>query len=700
MKRPEPAGDHDSMPTIRPGEEAVSDTIGSILMVGITVVVAASLGLLLLTFEGPSPALHSDLAIQIDPGNGGWGTGDEVVRVLHRGGDPLPSQTAVVVKVGNTATTYTGATLGSTWADGVLRIGETWQKTANIPQGAPVKVSVLDAGPGRSSILSSGDFIASALSTTQPCASDTSMPTVLVWSQSPATITALTTGAVTVTAQVTDDCWGVNPNVTPTFQWRISPASSTYTDQGAMTPSGLNIWRATIPAQTWGNYVGQNLQYHISLLTDLAGNTGTTPDHASTIQADCHTDNLPPVASSLTQSPTDVQTSTSGAVTVTVVVADDCAGVDTVTNPTLYYRFNDGTNPAFTNGGAMTRTTGTTWTGTIPSQTWALLAGKTMQYYVSGMRDNNGNLGTSGTNADLVDIFATYNYVNSNTPTTGTVSFFANAQSASDSGAEATIAEGGTPQTPVTVSFNANAVVNANGWTTASNAFASDNAYATYATNSPASSNDLQLGLQDPVVTTGTITSVILHAEVSIVSQNNDGFQLYACLAGGSCNALGGVGGQSAVDTTMNYDITAVRPGGGSWSWSDITNLQGVLRLEQPGGRDGTWRVDRVWVDVTSITSTYSTSVRMDWSAVPAGVTHNLELRYRASVDTFTLEVWNGLAYTNRGTLSSTTATTFTYTMTVAEYNAGAPRIRITDNSPTGTTQANLYIDYARVATL
>ncbi|HUR61596.1 MAG TPA: type IV pilin N-terminal domain-containing protein [Candidatus Thermoplasmatota archaeon] len=706
-------------------DSGVADTVGSILMVAITVVMSVILGGVLLAFKGPVALAHADVAITVDPGSdGAWGTGNEFIRLTHRGGDFLAaSDSTMRITVGSTTRTLTGtAQLGSAWTDGFLRIGETWTYVwpvaGGIPAGAAVSVGLVKSS-GQSQLVSSASLVASAVAATNPCVTDTAMPTVTLWGQSPAIITGFTTGAITITAQLGDNCWGVDPAVVPRLYWRITPTAS-FTDQGTMTNIGPNTWRGTVPSQTWSSLVGRSLVYHIGPLRDVGGNPASgsadSPDQTSVIQADCSSDNSAPTVQTLTQSPVDVRSSTVGSVSVTVVVADNCAGVDQASNPHLLYRFNDGSNPSFTDGGSMTRTGTSTWQSSIPSQSWALLAGRTLEYQVQGMRDLNGNTATSATYQDIIDALFTYTYANSNTPTTGSVVSFTNCCSAgagTDSGLEAAVIEGASSGSPVTVTFNGNAVTSANGWTSATNAFASDNSYATYATSSPSTTaNDLKLDLQDPVVTTGTICStsgcggVVLHAEVSITSFANDGFQIYACLSGGLCSAVSPTGGQSSSDVTMNYDISALRPGGGTWSWTDVANLQGAVLMTQSGTRDGTWRVDRVWVDVTSVTTTYGMNVAMGFPSVPSGSSQTLDLKYRVTGDTYNVQVCQDglptcLTWTTRGvTLTGTGPTTWTYGLTTAEYNLGSPRIRFTDVSPTGTTQGNLFLDYVRVATL
>lgn len=692
-------------------EAAVTDVLGSILLVGITVVAAAGLGLLILSFDGPEAMARTELATVVDPGAGGWGTGDESIRLLHRGGDPLRAQdTTVVLRIGSVQTTLAGtAQLASVFADGRLTIGELWQRTATIQQGEAVSVRLVHHAGAASSLLANAAVIAAQTTTTQPCSGDAAPPTVILWGQTPGLVTGLTVGAVNVTAQLTDDCWGVNQAVAPSLFWRVSPRDTTYASVNT-TSIGVATYRATIPAQTWSGLVGQQLQYYLSPVNDLGGNNGATTVRALTIQSDCTSDVTAPTLSSIVQSPTDVRSVTLTDVTVTATFSDDCAGVVQGIAPHLYYRLNDGSNPGYTDATPSGMASGGTsiWSGTIPNPTWALHVGKTLEYYVQGQSDANGNVGTTATQSDVVDLLATYTYPTSNTITTGSVTAFANLQSASDAGAAANLAEGGTVGTPTTQSFNSNGVVNANGWTSASgtNLAASDNVYATYATNNPSSSNDLQASLVNPVSTQGAITRVVLSAEVSLTSANNDGFQLQACLAGGSCTAYGTTGGGSVTDNTITYDVTAIRPGGGSWSWTDITNLEGVVHLIQQGTRDGTWRVDRLWADVTFATTTYSMSIRLDWTTVPSGLVQSLDLRHSVVGDTYNVQVctwvlgscttWN----TRGSTLTATSLTTWSYTLLASELSGNKVAVRFIDATPSGTVQGNLNLDYARVVTV
>lgn len=536
----------------------------------------------------------------------------------------------------------------------------------------------------------------------QASCTDTAAPTVTSWTQAPADVKSTTTGTVTVTAVVADECSGVDESASVQLWYRANDGTNpAFTQAAAMTKTALSTWQGTVPDIGWTANGGKTLEYEVRQVADLAGHTATSARRSDVIQLDCTTDAVAPSVSAWAQSPADVKTNTGGSVTVTVTLTDDCAGVDNTHAPQLWYRVNDGSNPSFTQASTPTLAGTSQWRGTVPAQTWGLLGGRVLEYELRDMRDANGNTGQSSRQADTIETVTTITYLSSATANKGSIANLGNAQSASDSSAVATLTEGATAGSATTTVLNANSAAASSGWTGAGNGFASDNLYASYGTSNPASSNDLRYDLQDPAASTATITGVVLHAEVSVSGYANDGFQLYACLAGTCDTSALSTDGKSATDVTINLDVTARRPGGGSWSWTDITNLQGALRLDQSGNRDGSWRVDRVWADVTYTPVTYSLAVDADIGAVPLATTQTLELNARVASDTFQVQVWDGTGYTTRGaTLNAASLATWSYQLTSAEYNGGTVKVRLVDVTPGGTTQATLQIDYLRVTSV
>ncbi len=106
----------------------MSDVIGTLMMVSITIVMAVGFQAYI---SGATPAAQErtfvDLSGRVMEGADGWGSGDEVLRLTHNGGDPLQkNSTSIRITVGTTTLVYTGGDLGSSFTDGTLTIGERW----------------------------------------------------------------------------------------------------------------------------------------------------------------------------------------------------------------------------------------------------------------------------------------------------------------------------------------------------------------------------------------------------------------------------------------------------------------------------------------------------------------------------------------------------------------------------------------------
>lgn len=118
----------------------------------------------------------------------------------------------------------------------------------------------------------------------------------------------------------------------------------------------------------------------------------------------CVADASPPEVNLWTQTPSDVDTSHTGVVTVRARAVDDCAGVDSTITPTLQWRINDGTAPAW-NDVAMALQSPGIWQADIPSQVYALYALQDLEYRIGPLADNNGNtLAFTGIQQDEIHI--------------------------------------------------------------------------------------------------------------------------------------------------------------------------------------------------------------------------------------------------------------------------------------------------------
>lgn len=584
-------------PRCRRDDEAVSDVVGSILLVGITVTMAAALGLLLLNFDGPKERPEASLALTVRPGLNAWGSGDERLQVRHLGGDALrASDTVILYSInGSSAVALTGSQLG--FANGRLAIGQTWT-SGNLTLSSAAAVDLRVIHRGATGVLLAGDTLTPGqVSSTASCPLDTAIPGA-TWVQTPSNLTIASTGPVTLNLTLTDDCAGVSPTAVPRLYWSLTPASPS--DAGNMTSLGNNQWQAIIQ---------------------------------------------PP-------------------------------------------------------GGG-----------------WAAQGLKSLQYYASPLADNRGNSGQSGVRTDLIELSgATHHYVTTASVVAPTPALAGSANLNAEDGNSASLGEGivGSPCSPGTVTLSAsNPPISLTGWSTSGatpqDTTSSNNGWRTNSNTAPA---PLRVGFPDP--TAGcTITSVEILLEQSVTRYTDDGWTVQACVAGGGCGtatpfqASGVSAGQSAPnDAILTFALTTVPPPGGAWTWAAINNLEVSVNPTLQGSKDnngGTsaWRIDHIQVRVTSV-QTYTATLQLDWTGLPGGNAHYLDLRTQTPADeAYHVWVWNWTAssYVQRGTLASGSGglTQFAYLLTAQELQAGAVRVQVRDANPNDTTPSTLLLDYARV---
>lgn len=538
-------------------------------MIAITVVAATGLAALVTELPRPQKETEVDLAVTVEKGALGWGSGDEFVKVVHRGGETLSdAQTTIVVRLGATTNRYTAATLGGPFADGRFAIGEIWTKTYTIQDDQFVDVDVLLSGDET-------EQLAATTTLETPCSDDLSPPTVSAWEQTPADVDVATAGAVVVKATLVDDCSGVDASVAPGLQYRVYDAIA------------------------W---------------------------------------NSPPIAMSLVSG---------------------------------------------------------TWQASIPDPMWANYGLKTLEYKVTGMADDRGNVGASEVRSDVVNPAPTY--FDTVTANVGTVTNFNNAQSASDAGAEAELKEAATGNSPVASDRYATSQVSS-GVTDPGNAIGSPNDNHAIV---PGNNNWLRVGGFSQAL--GTITKVELGFEGKTSGTRTDDslkFSYRISAVTGSTSKTfvpGTTDGQRYVDVTSDRTTGPSPPG---WTWQNVVDLEVQSDWVKNGSEDALdFLVDAQWLRVTYTETVYNMSIRTTFAAVPDGPNgEELQLKYRVSADTFRVQVWNGTAWNTRGTdLISATSTTWSYGLTAAEYNGGAPRVRFIDVTPNGAQQGFLYLDYGRV---
>lgn len=264
--------------------------VGSVLLVAITVVMAAALGFTVFALTKPVDPVHADITMLVKPGGNGWGDGDESIVMKHLGGETIDvSQAEVRYTIGGTTTTLSGASLGSAFSDGEFSIGETWTHAFTIPAGTTVDVDlIVDTVGGATQLLAT-------VETSTECGTDTAQPFVSVWEflhptlLTPIDVNSDTTGSIYVSALATDFCSGVNTAVTPFYWYKYgNDAALPNPTVAAATTSTPGKWQFTIPQPTagWSAYAGLTLTYGLTGLTDLAtpANVGPSTTRSETIE--------------------------------------------------------------------------------------------------------------------------------------------------------------------------------------------------------------------------------------------------------------------------------------------------------------------------------------------------------------------------------------------------------------------------------
>ncbi len=126
-------------------DEAVSEVVGQILLVGITITTMVGLTVLVMSIDGPLNKTHADIEYQVLAGQGGWNTGDEAIRLTHQGGEPIERSSAKFrFIIDGVATEVQGSALLGNWTDGTLSINEQWQYTTTLAFGAKVEVLLIN----------------------------------------------------------------------------------------------------------------------------------------------------------------------------------------------------------------------------------------------------------------------------------------------------------------------------------------------------------------------------------------------------------------------------------------------------------------------------------------------------------------------------------------------------------------------------
>ncbi len=239
-------------------------------------------------------------------------------------------------------------------------------------------------------------------------------------------------------------------------------------------------------------------------------------------------------------------------------------------------------------------------------------------------------------------------------------------------------------------------------WTTCSNGETSNDAYATSATNGEIVSYKT-FGFNIP--------------SGSSISKVQFGVEAFQGAASGS-DKISGMklswdGGTTycgnsftttppTSDPNAYTDFVQTSCTGHTWAASDFTGdliaWQGAYNLV--GGFANLISLDAVVVEVAYTPPTsYKLDLRYDWSGVPVGAdTYALKVKgYRQDENVNVQVLTPPSTWNTRITISATSNTLYTYAITTAELNSGAPSVRLIDASGSDATQSDLWLDLAVV---
>ncbi len=476
------------------------------------------------------------------------------------------------------------------------------------------------------------------------------------------------------------------------------------TIDGAMTPYsgaalGFSGGRLSIGERwTTTHLLAVDADVDVDIVVDQAGaSVALASLGAQASTGSCSPDISPPAAA-FVQTPPDINSlSGSTNITVNMTLVDTCGSVDGTAVPVLEYTVGTGSPKAMINIGP------DQWQATIdaPAGGWSSEAGAIITYKATNLKDTEGNTGESPIQKDKVELVgAVTTYPASHTANQGTVTNFAASQAAGDSDASAVLTEssggGGGSMT-----LSATAVTKDHPrWSNTNKAFAIAGGEADYDRNQE---HRLQYGLADPASTPGVPQTVTVKIRQEIGPFLNDGWQLAGCILQ-NCSTLSPIITGSAAWSDIGFDVTNRRPGGGSWTWDDIKDLEvyvkprNVYDATNGNENDGKFRIDYVFAVVT-YDAGQGLNVDYSFSAPLAATTYGLELRYRVTSETFRVSIWDGATWNARATiLDQTTFTDWSTSLNLAEYNGGSVQVRF-ESLASSPTQGTLRVDYARVIT-
>lgn len=644
-------------------EASVSDVIGSILLVGITVVMAAGFGALLLSFDGPANQVHAQLSVTVGPGsNGLWGANEAELTLRHLGGEALDEDDVTVrYSVAGAAVQQ----VSPTFAGGALTVGEKWTTVISANAGDAVLVDVVVDAGAQSQLVSTGQ------------ASAGSAPALLTYVS---TITA-TAGWGTVTAA--GNAGAANDNLDATLQesplagttTTLTRTAGATTNGGASNSNVVNDDDSRSVLDVAGDWVqGSSFTANPGgvAVTDLSiGFQGRGTSTCSTV----------------THQATFLGTGNGGTTVSSALVSVSVGHVYVA----AIASGNTGTAPDVT---AVSGLIGVTWTqveqvsnaaGTSRLEVWV------------------------GTGTGIAGV-VTATFAGSVDRSAITVSRYSGVDTSSIVQASTTATATGTAVTTGAIAGTATS----GAFLLAVNGVAAGGGNPTAFTNPGTERADLDSGSRVQLALAGGAAAASNAGSATLSS--SEPWQAIGFTLRPSCTALPSVQlsyllSGTPAGTPQNFQLTAADAdstigviGDRSWSIADIANI--AVRVTLPATIAGsTAEIDQVYLVLatTNLVTQHRAEFFLDFNTVTPSATEVVQLRYKTNgADSFVASVFDGSTYrTCPGLLNSITYTVFSCAIDEAtEHEATTPnlRVRIQDSTPTGNTRGTILLDYARVS--
>ena len=146
--------------------------------------------------------------------------------------------------------------------------------------------------------------------------------------------------------------------------------------------------------------------------------------------------------------------------------------------------------------------------------------------------------------------------------------------------------------------------------------------------------------------------------------------------------------------TTKSSSLT---PGDFSQPGNYQIQLVAVLNTGYGGSKtvEVRWDNPNIMLDTT----TYNLDIDTNTTSVPVDTNYYLEIKYShdANETGYDVFVYDGTSWNLKGSLASTTWSLANFTLSSSEVINGNVNVRYIDQTPSGTNQGNLYIDYQRI---